>query len=61
MKRRRQGRERPVAPVDGERVLDEIVRADAEELGLPREHVGHDHRARDLDHHPERDVLRALG
>ena len=58
VERRGEARERLARAVDGERVLHEIVRAEAEELGLAREDVGHDRRGRDLDHHAERDVLR---
>lgn len=33
-----------VDPVDRQGVLDQVVRADAEEVGFPREQVGHDRR-----------------
>ncbi len=46
-----------VQPVDRNRVLDEIVGTDAEEIDLPREYVGDDRRARDLDHRADFHVL----
>jgi hypothetical protein len=52
-----------VAAIDGERVLGQVVRPDAEEVALRRQHVGDDRRRGDLDHHAhgqlgvERDTL----
>ena len=43
-----------LAAVDGERVHGEIVGADGEEIGLLRQRVGGQRRARHLDHHAER-------
>ena len=39
-----------VDPIHRDRVLDEIVRADAEEIDLAREPFGRDGRARNFDH-----------
>ena len=47
------------APIDGERVLDEIVGSDAEEISFTCQLVGHDDCARDLHHHSERHALAA--
>ena len=44
----------------GKRVLDEIVRADAEEVDDRGERVGEDRDGRDLDHDAEPDVARDL-
>src|SRR6185437_13518762 len=38
-----------VAAIDGKRVLDEVVGADGEEIGLGGERVGGERRARNLD------------
>ena len=43
-----------VAAVDRERVLDEVVGADGEEIALAGERVGGERRARHLDHHAQR-------
>ena len=56
LERRGQFGDRRVGPVGGERVLDEVVGPDAEEVADIGEAVG-DHRGRrHLDHHPELDV-----
>ena len=39
-----------VHPIDRNRVLDQVVRPDAEEIDLAREGIGRDRRARNLDH-----------
>ena len=46
-----------VDPVDRQRVLNQVVRADAEESDLLREQVGHDRRGGDLDHDPDGHLL----
>ena len=46
-----------VAAVDGEGVLDEIVGAEGEEIGLGGERVGGERGAWDLDHDAERRQL----
>ena len=51
LERRREVGEGRVGPVGGERVLDEVVGADAEEVGHLGEAVGHERGRRDLDHH----------
>jgi hypothetical protein len=43
-----------VAPIDRQRVLDQVVGADRHEVDLPDERIEHDHRRRRLDHHPHR-------
>ena len=59
MQRREARREVRVAAIDGERVLHEIVRADAEERDVARRSVSRgDGGGRRLDHHAERDVAR---
>ena len=53
-----------VHAIDRHRVLDEVVRADREEVALGGEQVGGQRRRRHLDHDAELDVLverRALG
>ncbi len=45
-----------VLPVDGQRVLDEVVGADAEEVGLLRQPVGDPRRAGRLDHDAHREA-----
>ena len=43
--------------IDRQRVLNQIVRADAEELDLAREHIGRNRSARDFDHRADFDFL----
>ena len=43
-----------VAAIDGQRVLDQVVGADREEIGLGGERVGGERRTGHLDHHAER-------
>ena len=53
-----------VQPVDGQRVLDEVVGADAEKLHALGQAVGDHRRGRRLDHHPDLDGVgkgRAFG
>ncbi len=47
-----------VGAIDGQRVLDEIVGADGEEVGLLRQQVGGQRRRRHLDHRADRDGAR---
>src|SRR5947207_2186210 len=42
VERRREVRERTARSVDGEGVLHEVVRAEAQEIGVAREKIGHD-------------------
>ena len=45
-----------VAAVDGQGVLDQVVRADAEEIHFLDEMVDHHHGRRNFDHHADRDL-----
>ena len=58
MRRPEEVRDGLVRAVHGERVLDEVVRPEREEVGLGSEEVGRDRRRRDLDHRADRDVVR---
>ena len=46
-----------VLAIDSKRILDQIVRTYAEKAHFPRKEIGDQGCRRDLDHHPERDVL----
>ena len=56
-----QRRDRGVSAIDGQRVLDEVVGADAQEFHLAREQVGGHRGGGGFDHRPHGDVGAALG
>ena len=45
-----------IGAVDGQIVLDEVVRPDAQIIDFLHQDIGNRGRRRDLDHHPERDL-----
>ncbi len=54
---RAEGREQRARAVDGQGILNEVVRSEGEEVGLASERVGQEGRAGHLDHHAELDAL----